>query len=300
MNSKTNVNANSRSAFGNRSSNKTHRNFRANDTSGDVFRREASERACQNMCSAFQTTRTDNRPKGVENLAATQSLGVSKANENQSFSRLQSPNQSEIAPTDQPRNFLENVGEFFKNLVGGLVNVVKQVLPVLSAVAMFVPGLQVVALVSKGAELLDSFVRGDLFGMVKGIAGFLTGGAADLIGRGADYLQKGLNLFKDFTDLMNGSGNLLDFLKESLSFLGGFAQGAFAKTVETASFWVDKTDDFLGGIYEFMSGNISGFLQFGLNFSNGIAQGDFGQFVKDAKDFVGGGWSRFFAENFRR
>lgn len=169
-------------------------------------------------------------------------------------------------------------GGFFSSIM----NAIKSILPVLSMVAMFIPGLNVLAMAVKVAQIamaaadtMQALMKGDLKGALGGLTS-LAGSIGGPLGEFAKMGQAGMNVVDGFQKggLAGGLGAMGDF------FGGDF--GKFLGTAGTTIGALEKGDvagalgalGAPGGVADLLGPDAGRIFQGAVNAANGAVQGD--------------------------
>ena len=157
------------------------------------------------------------------------------------------------------------IGGFFKK-VGGFL---KKALPIISTVAMFIPGLQPLALAARVASgvmgVVDGIKNGNIFGALTSAVGAFSGIGGKISGAFSNLTSKA-------SGLMNS--------------IGGAGSSWFSNAVNTASNFVSKAKDVWSGFTGNVSNTVSDFL-----FKNGS------NFVGDMAKTFGGNVGNWLTQN---
>ena len=131
------------------------------------------------------------------------------------------------------------IGGFFKK-VGGFL---KKALPIISTVAMFIPGLQPLALAARVASgvmgVVDGIKNGNIFGALTSAVGAFSGIGGKISGA--------------FSNLTGKASGLMNSI-------GGAGSSWFSNAVNTASNFVSKAKDVWSGFTGNVSNTVSDFL----------------------------------------
>ncbi|MEB3188032.1 MAG: hypothetical protein VKP72_11410 [bacterium] len=169
-------------------------------------------------------------------------------------------------------------GGFF----GSIMNAIKSILPVLSMVAMFIPGLNVLAMAVKvaqvalaAADTMQALMKGDLKGALGGLTS-LAGSIGGPLGEFAKMGQAGMNVVDGFQKggLAGGLGAMGDFFGGDFGkFLGTAGQtiGALEKGDVAGALGALGAP---GGVADLLGPDAGRIFQGAVNAANGAVQGD--------------------------
>ena len=172
-----------------------------------------------------------------------------------------------ISRKKKKRGLFGGLGGLFK----GIGNILKKALPIVSMVAMFIPGLQPLALAARIASgvmgVVDGIKNGNIFGAITSAVGAFSGVGGKV---GSFFSEMGSKA----SGLMNS--------------IGGTASNWFSNAVNTASSFVSKAKDIWSGFTGNVSNTVSSFLfKNGSSiFGNALSQGG-SNLLKNFADSMG-------------
>jgi hypothetical protein len=249
----------------------------SNNSSANPFSQTNSSREVSEMANQLlKSFATGAKPRDVSEMANdilkgfsnTGTTGTNTASPLTPTTETKPAVQPTPAPKKRRRGFLGGLfkkGGFLGGLFKGISNAFKGIgkflkaaLPVLSTLAMFVPGIGTaiggalkIATAAMGA--FDAIKNKNPLGFLSSVAGAFTGGATNLLGKMGSvggFVQKGLDFFKN-----SGVGSLvtkgLDFFNKGKDYLNKFTGGLGEKV---GSFLNTKGLD----IFKNLSGGIGG------------------------------------------
>jgi hypothetical protein len=224
-------------------------------------------------------------------------------------------------PTAAPKKKKKKRG-FFKRLVGGIGKAFKKVggflkkaLPILSTVAMFVPGIGTaiggaLKIASAAMGAIDAIKNKNPLGFLGSVASAFTGGASGLLGKAQNFLgNSGLgNLVTRGVDLFNkgkewlsntGVGNLvtrgIDLFNKGKEWLSNTTAGLGGKvtdwlTNKGPAFLKDYAGKIGGGVTNWLNDKVSNLFSRVTN----------NPFVQKATDFFNSGAGKFLLDLFSK
>lgn len=169
----------------------------------------------------------------------------------------------EIKRKKKKRGFFSKIGSALK----GIGKMLKKALPIIATVAMFIPGLQPLALAARVATgvmgVVDGIKNGNIFGAVMGAVGAVSGIGGKIGSFASNLSSKATGLLGNVMKtgagswLQNTYNSVSNFIGKGSQMLNNFTGGIGTKV---SNFLVSKGSNLLGNLTQNMTGKFGNWL----------------------------------------